>query len=373
MNFKKLHIISFDVPFPPDYGGVIDVYYKIKSLRDAGVEIILHTYQYGRGKATELERICQKVYYYPRKILKNPFTGSLPYIIKTRSSGQLLENLLQDEYPVFFEGLHSCYYLGHPRLSSRTKIVRMHNLESLYYKHLAKVESNPVKRYFFHLESQRLQNFQSALKYANKIALISPGEYEYLKLKYNNCFYLPVYHPNQRITISSTSEDFCFYHGNLGVPENNEAALYLAGEIFNGFDKKLVIAGMNPSKKLIKTISGNPQVQLLINTNSRAIMDLISKARINILPTFQNTGIKIKLLNVLYRGKHCLVTPRMVEGTGLESLCHIAGTNDKIRRKINELHEIKFDNAQIQTRKKILDQQFDKQKNTQKLIREIFR
>ncbi|MEI7802398.1 MAG: mannosyltransferase, partial [Bacteroidota bacterium] len=44
---NQLHIISFNVPYPPDYGGVIDVYYKIKALKEAGVKIHLHCYEYG--------------------------------------------------------------------------------------------------------------------------------------------------------------------------------------------------------------------------------------------------------------------------------------------------------------------------------------
>ncbi len=28
---EHIHLISFDVPFPADYGGVIDVFYKIKA------------------------------------------------------------------------------------------------------------------------------------------------------------------------------------------------------------------------------------------------------------------------------------------------------------------------------------------------------
>ena len=32
-----LHLVSFDVPYPPDYGGVIDVYNKIKTLYQVGV------------------------------------------------------------------------------------------------------------------------------------------------------------------------------------------------------------------------------------------------------------------------------------------------------------------------------------------------
>jgi len=32
----SLHIISFNIPYPPDYGGVMDVFYKIKALHDLG-------------------------------------------------------------------------------------------------------------------------------------------------------------------------------------------------------------------------------------------------------------------------------------------------------------------------------------------------
>ena len=35
---KEVEIISFDVPYPPNYGGVIDVYYKLKALKKAGPE-----------------------------------------------------------------------------------------------------------------------------------------------------------------------------------------------------------------------------------------------------------------------------------------------------------------------------------------------
>ena len=31
---KELQIVCFDNPYPPDFGGVIDVYYKIKSEKD---------------------------------------------------------------------------------------------------------------------------------------------------------------------------------------------------------------------------------------------------------------------------------------------------------------------------------------------------
>jgi hypothetical protein len=48
---KHLHIISFNVPYPLIMAGVIDVFYRIKALHDAGVKIHLHCFQYGREVA----------------------------------------------------------------------------------------------------------------------------------------------------------------------------------------------------------------------------------------------------------------------------------------------------------------------------------
>ena len=39
---KHLNIIAFDNPYPPIYGGVIDVYYKINELAKLGIKIHLH-------------------------------------------------------------------------------------------------------------------------------------------------------------------------------------------------------------------------------------------------------------------------------------------------------------------------------------------
>ena len=58
MQDKHLHIISFDIPYPPDYGGVVDVFYKIKALSLLGIKIHLHCFEYGRKHAAVLNELC---------------------------------------------------------------------------------------------------------------------------------------------------------------------------------------------------------------------------------------------------------------------------------------------------------------------------
>lgn len=64
---KHLHLVSFDIPYPTNYGGVIDVFFKIKELYKAGIKVHLHSFEYGREHAEELEKWCYSVDYYPRK------------------------------------------------------------------------------------------------------------------------------------------------------------------------------------------------------------------------------------------------------------------------------------------------------------------
>lgn len=78
MLTKQLNIVSFDVPFPPNYGGIIDVFYKIKELHNLGVDIYLHTFNNGMETQIELLKYCKKVYYYKRDLnFKKVFSTSI--------------------------------------------------------------------------------------------------------------------------------------------------------------------------------------------------------------------------------------------------------------------------------------------------------
>src|SRR5687767_11172657 len=133
---KHLNIIAFDVPYPPDYGGVIDIYYKIRSLAACGVKVSLHCFEYGRKEREELDIFCEEVYYYQRKTAKSLLFNTLPYIILSRESEELKKNLMQNDFPILMEGLHSTHLLNDPDISKRKIVVRSHNVEHEYYENL---------------------------------------------------------------------------------------------------------------------------------------------------------------------------------------------------------------------------------------------
>ena len=96
MPDKYLHIVSFDIPYPPNYGGVIDVWYKLKFLHMKGVKIILHCYEYpGRDRSEKLNELCEKVYYYPRLLGLRSALSLKPYIVSSRNLTTLSQTFLR--------------------------------------------------------------------------------------------------------------------------------------------------------------------------------------------------------------------------------------------------------------------------------------
>ena len=376
MQDNHLHIISFDIPFPPNYGGVIDVFYKIKTLHRLGIRIHLHCFEYpGRDRTSELDQYCEEVHYYPRKLgLRSAFSFA-PYIVSSRKSEILMQNLLRDKYPILFEGLHSCYYLNDPRLKDRIKIYRESNIEHRYYFNLFKVDKNLRNRLYFLIASSKLYLYQRVLKHADLMLAVSQHDAEYLGKQFQDkqVVHLPSFHANDVVSILPGKGDYALYHGNLEVPENEYAASFLVSKVFNESDFQLIIAGMKPKERFRKLADSNPNVLLVANPDDDKMFELIRNAQVNILVTFQATGLKLKLLNTLYNGRYCLVNDAMTKGTSLEPLCETGNTADDLKSKLRELFNKEFKEEESLKRSEHLKDLYDNQVNGEKMIRLIYK
>ncbi len=367
---NHINIISFDVPYPPDYGGIIDVYYKIKALYEAGIKVHLHCFEYGRGEAPLLNTICEEVVYYKREKMWKGFLSDKPFIVQTRNNKELKSNLLKNNFPVLFEGLHCCYYLPDEFLRNRLKMVRMHNDEAKYYFDLAKRETGFWKKLYYFAEYRRLVKYESVLQFANLIFCISNKETEYYRKKFRNVNYLAPFHGNKHVNVVEGKGNYILYHGNLGVSENNEAALYLLEHVFNKLNVPFYIAGNDPSPQLYKVSSGLGHVKIIANPDSVKMHELIADAQINLLPTFQNTGIKLKLLNALFNGRFCLVNSMIVESTTLHKYCEIADEPETMINLITTLMEKPF-TAEMIKKRSDLELEFSDAVEIKKIIKQL--
>jgi len=368
MSELHVHIISFDVPYPANYGGVIDVFYKAKALAEHGVKVHLHCFEYGRKKVPELKSFFHKVHYYKRDISKKHLFKSNPYIIETRISEYLISNLLEDDYPIIMEGLHTTGLLLEKRLKRRRLIVRTHNIEHEYYSNLSRAEVDLFKKYYFFNEAVKLKKYEKILAKADFILAISHTDYDYFSTKYKSVVYVPAFHPFTVVRSLTGHGKYVLYHGNLSVPENINAVTTLLTEVFRCSDIPFKIAGLNPPRSLWRLVAEYPLVEMIANPSDDLLNNLIKNAHVNIFFTNQATGLKLKLLNALYNGRFVLTNDKMLSGSNLNNLCVLTSEIPEMKIQLTGLMKETFTAALKFERQAHLQTIYMNGDNVEKLI-----
>ena len=372
---KEINIVSFDVPFPSNYGGVIDVYNKLVWLNKLGVKIHLHCFKNARTSSSKLNDLCEKVYYYERKTGLFSHLSFLPFTVKSRISNSLANNLLSNDFPILFEVLNTCFLLKDNRFTNRLKIYRHSNIEHDYYNELSKSEANILKKIYLKIEAFKLKRFETILNYSNLILAVNYKDNLYFKSKYPQVksIYLPSFHPHNDLAILNGKGQYILFHGNLSVSENYEAAVWLITNVFSKISFDCLIAGLNPPQFLIDLISKFKNIKLKINPSEEDLSLLILHAHIHVLYTSQETGLKLKLLNVLFNGRFIICNSKLLSGTDISSTISLKVSEDanSFIENINYLMSQFYSEKMIEERSnQILT--FNNKSNVKKLIESVF-
>ena len=369
----KLNIVSLDNPFPPNYGGVIDIFYKLKSLYNQGCKIYLHCFYSDRIPNVGLECYCEEVYYYQRKsLIISVLSASFPFVVASRYSKKLIKNLSKNSYPILFDGLQSSLVSREREFKRRKKYLRLHNVESYYMKQLSKAETGWARKIGLRLDSYKYKVFEKKLKQYEAIFTISKPDQKFYQNFHKNVYLLNALHGHTRIKSCMGFGDYILYHGNFDVSENFKAARFLIENVFNNIPFPIKIAGKNALKKL-QSLTKNTNIEIINNPDKEKMEKLISEAHINILPTFQSTGVKLKLINSLFLGRHCIVNDAMTAPVPiLNKLCIVSSSIDEFINNIAQAIKLPFSKKNIKHRKDVLLKHFNDLENSKVLIDQIF-
>ncbi|MBX2887678.1 MAG: glycosyltransferase family 4 protein [Ferruginibacter sp.] len=321
-----------------------------------------------------IELLCTSVHYYPRKKWKISFR--LPYIVSSRINKDLIDNLCKDSYPVLLEGIQCTWPLWKGALENRSVSIRLHNIEHLYYLKLAQHERNFFKYIFFKREAFLLKQYtQQLLKLNCSWLTVSMKDSRWLANKLQHTkqeAFVPVFVPYHDVKSLLGTGNYCLYHGNLSVNENERAAIWLLEEIFSKTPIPFIIAGLNPSKRLITAVSNVSHAKVIANPTMEEMDTLISEAHINILPSLNETGVKLKVLHALYMGRYCITNNAGSEGSGLTDLCIIANEPNQMKQHIITLMDTEFTNEMKDFREKTLHALYNNNKSAEILISYLF-
>jgi hypothetical protein len=372
---KQVDIVCWAVPYPANYGGAIDVFYKIKALSDAGVSIRLHCFTYDKfQKAEELNKYCTAVFYYPRSTYLKYLFNSSPFIIASRKHPQLLENLLAGSDTIILEGLHSTAFAEELIKANKKVYLRTHNLEHKYYGELAKSEKNILKKLYYRIEAKRLAKAEANLNAALSYLHINIQEAQWFKNKYasEKHHYLAAFSANHEVKTKTGKGEYCLYHGNLSVIENKEAALFLIKEVFAFLNIPLIVCGMQPDSELQSAIANYKHISLIDSPANEVLFKLMNEAHIHVLYSQQNTGTKLKLLSALYNGRHVIANDNLIVHESFKQLCIAANTAIEYQAAILQTMQKDFTQIEIEQRKELLYKNFNNATNATALMQIIF-
>ena len=129
---------------------------------------------------------------------------------------------------------------------------------------------------------------------------------------------------------------------------------------------------MNPPPSLLKAAAPFPNIHIEANPTEELMSELIHEAQVHALVTFQATGLKLKLLNSLFAGRHTMVNSMMVTGSGLEQLCHIANTPEGMIRTCRELMQTEINPESVEQRSNALYPTYSNQYQGERLNNFIY-
>ena len=363
---KHLHIVCHIIPWPADFGGVQDIFNCITALHGQGVRIHLHCFTKDLSASLgPLENYCEEIHLYKRKTGLLQISASIPYIVNSRRSNTLVTRLQKDNYPIFVQGIHCTDLLESISNESRKIAIRLFNVETRYYKSLAKLETSFFKELYFKIEAKLLRKHESMIAKNYSLLCISDHDREFYSAQFQamDARFLPAFTGHLESTASIGTGNYLLYQANLSVNENHSIASWMIKNIADKIFIPIKIAGKNPDARLQKLAKKRGNVEIIANPTDDEMKILIAEAQIHLLPSYNNTGVKLKLLNALFTGKHCITNPAGVVGTGLEHLVHMANSDEESIELINELQKKPFTQEEKTARSIALAQLYNDDKN----------
>lgn len=371
---RHLNIVCFDIPYPADYGGAIEEWYKLESLAELGIKIHLHCFEYNNRKPQDaLNSICESVYYYKRERNFIDMLSQTPFIVNSRMNEELLKNLCANNYPILFDATHTTGFINHPALKKRKKLVRLHNIEWIYYRVLLDDAVSLKEKLYYFSEYKKLKKYDDNLKYAQHLSCLSQSDLDYYQTKFPNTSisFEAVFHQNTIVSSIPGKGDYILYHGNLSLTDNYAYIIELIEQQLKSSEYKIIIAGKNPDEALRNCIAKYPHITLIENPTSEALDKLVKNAQTCLAFARNPSGVKLKLINSLFQARFVIANEAALTGSNLSDLV-ISCETENLNAAINQIMQQEFTTEIIEKRKKKLLSLYNNLSNAEALIKTIY-
>ena len=330
-SVSVLHLVCFDLPLSPLYGGTEEVDTKIRVLLELGVVLHVHAFVWPSvlrsGKFPDWHQRVASLRCYPRRWFVGPY-DTRPWAMVSRTSGDLVRNIACEPGPILIEGWQCADLLRASALKNRVIWVRSHNIESNYYSLQADSASSWMRKLYFVLESWRWRLYERSLprllsdQQRRGIFSICPSETLSWARKNLTAHYVPAF-VGLSDRLDTEREDaknypmetpYALYHGRLDVAENVRAVRFLLTKVNFPGTVPLVIAGSRLPQSLRNNLQFKKGQRLVDTPTSSEMQAWLRHASVHCIPCYGMAGLRFKIIHAMLGGGHVLVSREGVSG-----------------------------------------------------------
>ncbi len=271
--------------------------------------------------------------------LVNLFTNKSYFVSRfyQKAFGLKLRSLLQEFNPdiVQLEGLSMGVYLNDIQNNSRAKIVlRAHNIEHLIWQRYILNIKNPLKKWYFNVQTKRLKSFETRiLQSIDKIVAITPQDENVLRNLSKRKIMTALTGVNLTEYKVSRSKEFVdcsiFHFGSMDWIPNREGVDWFLKECWDSIleafpNCKFVLAG----REIPDYYKGIKHKNIVIKENVSHPSDVYNTYNIMIVPILSGSGLRIKIVEGMSFGKAIVSTSIGAEGIRVEQKKNLVLADD---------------------------------------------
>ena len=104
---------------------------------------------------------------------------------------------------------------------------------------------------------------------------------------------------------------------------------------------------------VMKAAGNHSNIRLVNDPSMPTLEELIREAHVHVLPSMNETGVKLKLLHALFTGRFCLTNTPGIEGSGISAGVEVVDGKEEFRNKLEELLSREFKSSDIEDRQYI--------------------
>lgn len=328
-------------PYPVKDGGALAIHNLSKGLAGAGHEVsilAMHTSKHSvnKSKVTDyfkslkinIEFVDVNSDLSFLKALLNLLFSQKPYnvtrFITTAFTNKLIGVLKKNSFDVIqLEGAYVIPYIETIRKYSKAKIsFRAHNIEHEIWARFASKQTNPVKKIYISVLSNRIRQFER--KALNKYDLIIPITHRDNEIfrKLGNtrpsfvCPYAFDFSENTVQNDQFVKINSLFFIGSLDWLPNQEALYWFISKVWTEVVKACPetyfhVAGRNAPEDFLKRIAGN---NIIYEGEVESAKEFMKDKQVLIAPLFSGSGMRVKIVEAMALGKTIISTTIGVEG-----------------------------------------------------------